>query len=399
MQIKKSFNSMPHKQRGLVMLMVVGVVVLMITLLALMLEDQHILIRQVSNQRVSEQSQHYSRGLEAWAIRVLHEDQNRQVDFADEKWAKMGRPEVVAEDDENTEFSLDPTLRLGSDDEEEEATIDFGIDTIEVTIDDLQGRYNLNNLISGQKDVAPPVDQRRIFLNLLQVLEIGEFQEDRNDLYSALVDWLDENDTSTAGIGNGAESNDYKIRSTPYFAGDQPLSSLGELKYVKGFNKEMITKLRPYVSILPIQGAKLNLNSITPQVMAALNQGPVADTAPVESFLARKQDPAFLGFQNGDIQAANTAINGVSPGNAFIPNMLQVNSQFFQINSKVILGDYQVCTRTIVLRQSANPDTLSKQSISVLNREQDTVCKLAEDEQSVSASSDSPDSISDENLR
>ncbi len=389
----------PHKQQGLVMLMVVGVVVLMITLLALMLEDQHQLIRQVSNQRVSEQSLHYSQGLEAWAMRVLHDDANRQVDHGDEKWALMGRPELEADEEQDDSFSLDPTLRLGSEEDEEESTIDFGIDTLEVTIDDLQGRYNLNNLISGQKDVAPPQDQRRIFLNLLQVLEIGEFEEDRQDLYSALVDWLDENDTNTAGLGRGAESNDYKIKSTPYFAGDQPLSSIGELKYVQGFTREIIRKLRPFVSILPIQGAKLNLNSVPPEVLASLNQGPVVDISPVQGFLARKQDPGFLGFQVGDIQAANTAINGVSPGNGFIANMLQVNSQFFQINSKVTLGDYQVCSRTIVLRQSANPDTLSKQSISVLSREQDTVCKLTEEQQTTNAESEAQESATDEDIR
>ena len=57
--------------------------------------------------------------------------------------------------------------------------------------------------------------------------------------------------------------------------------------------------------------------------------------------------------------------------------MLQVNSQFFQINTRVELGDHKVCTRTIVLRPSVNGSTLQdgETTISVLSREQDTICQ------------------------
>lgn len=371
-------KSFPAKQQGLVMLMVVGIVVLMITLLALMLEDQHILIRQTGNQRVAEQSLHYSQGLNAWALRVLHEDANRQIDHEDEKWARFGRPKQEVSEEEEGSFSLNPSLSQGQDEEEDEATIDFGIDTVEVTIDDLQGRFNLNNLVtltspdSPNREAVKPQDQRRIFLNLLQILEIGEFEEDRVNLYSALVDWMDAGDAIT---GLGAESRDYQIKSTPYFAADQPLNSVGELKYVKGFSKKTIRKLRPFVTVLPVQNSRINLNSVSPEVMASLTPGIVADTSSVTGFLARKEQPGFQGFSPADVQQAYSAINGASPGTAAFTNTLQVNSQFFQINTKVELGDYQVCTRTIVLRPSANPETLSDQTISVLSREQDTVCK------------------------
>ncbi|GAA6138870.1 hypothetical protein NBRC116583_26170 [Arenicella sp. 4NH20-0111] len=378
------------KQRGLVMLMVVGVVVLMITLLALMLEDQHMLIRQIGNQRIVEQSRQYSHGLNAWAMRVLHEDANRQIDHSKEKWAKFGRPQPEDEEDEDS-FSLDSTLARGQEDDEEDPKIDFGIDTLSVTIEDLQGRYNLNNLVEGGAKGKVNVQQKQVFLNLLQILEVGEFQEDREELYAAVVDWLDENDTSA---GRGAESGDYQIRSTPYFAGDQPLSNIGELKYVKGFSKKIISKLRPFVTVLPVHNARLNLNSVKTQVLASLAGGAVADTAPASGFLARKEQPGFQGFQGGDIQAAYTAVNGVSPGSkGATQNMLQVNSQFFQINTKVELGDTKVCTRTIVLRQSANPEKLTDQTITVLSREQDTICKEeAED-------SGAEESIIDEDLR
>ncbi len=386
-----SVNKLRHHrtQSGLVLVMVLGVVSLMITLLVLLFEDQHHLVRKVANQRVAEQSRHYAMGLEAWAVRVLHEDVNRLVDHADEEWAKFGRPNQD-NDDESEEFSLDPSLALGKE-EQEQAVIDFGIDTLEVTIEDLQGRYNLNNLVAKSKDAQPPVDQKRIFINLLEQLEIGEFTEDRDQLYWDLVDWLDQNDTSQS---TGAESGEYQILSTPYFAGDQPLSLLGELRFVRGFSSDMIKKLRPYVVVLPTHNAKLNLNSVRPEVLASLSRGPVVDMGSVLAFLARKLQPGFQGFQGADIESAQTSVNGVSPASAgFVPNMLQVNSQFFQINSKVVLGDYEVCTRTVVLRQSANPDTLSDQSITVLSREQDSLCLIEEYQESEAEASDNNEDL------
>ncbi len=385
------------------MLMVVGVVVLMIVLLALMLEKQHLLIRQIGNQRVAEQANQYSQGLNAWAIRVLHADANTQVDHEKEKWAKFGRPEPEPTEGESESFSLDSSLDFGREDEDEDdATIDFGIDTLEVTIDDLQAKFNLNNLASISEDQAPPQGPKRAFLNLLQILEIGEFYEDREELYSNLVDWMDSNDTSA---GTGAESNDYQIRSTPYFASDQPLTSIGELRYVKGFNKKVIRKLKPYVTVLPINTAKLNLNTVSPEVLASLTPGTVVDASQTEGFLARKQQPGFQGFAAGDTEGAWNAVLAVSAGSVGnqprdggASEYLDVKSSFFQINTKVELGDFQVCSRTVVLRKgnSATIDgqASSEQTISVLSREQDTVCQ---EDEPVESTGD--ESNSDEDLR
>lgn len=374
-----------HSQSGLVLIMVLGVISLMITLLVLLFESQHQLVRKASNQRVAEQGRHYAMGLEAWAVRVLHEDVNRLVDHEGEEWAKFGRPQQEdAQDSES--FSLDPTLSLGREENKEQVTIDFGIDTLEVTIEDLQGRYNLNNMVAPNKDAQPPADQKRIFINLLEQLEIGEFADDREQLYWDLVDWLDENDTTRS---TGAESGDYQILSIPYFAGDQPLSMVGELRFIRGYTPEIIKKLRPFAVVLPTHTARINLNSVRPEVLAALNKGPVVDLGPVQGFLARKLQPGFQGFQGGDIESAQTAINGVSPASTgFVPNMLGVNSLFYQINAKVTLGDFQICTRTVVLRQSANPDTLTDQAITVLAREQDSLCLIEEQQNSEAEASD-----------
>lgn len=384
-------RSFPRKQKGIVLIIVILAIVLMLTLLTSMIEDQHIFIRRLANQKVAEQSFQYSQGLNAWAERVLHEDSNRTIDSLNEKWAKFGRPEPELAEGESESFSLDRSTERALTEEEEKrenATIDFGLDTLEYSIDDLQGRFNLNNI--GVKDPQQRQGQKRIFLNLLEILELGEFDE-RDRLYGALLDWLDENDASNA---NGFESGDYQSKKTPYFAADQKLTSMGELRYVEGFSAEIIKKLKPYVTILPIEGAKININTTSVEVLASLSSGTVSDTSSAAGFLAKRDQPGFQGFQPNQIEEAKSAIIAVSVASAQpVANMTQVNSQFFQINTKVSLGDYAVCMQSVVLRESATEEAATTPKVSVLSRQHNTLCEDEETSQNTTINN------SDEDLR
>ena len=343
----------------------------MLTLLTLMIEDQHIFIRRLANQKVSEQGFQYSQGLNAWAERVLHEDANRAVDSLNETWAKFGRIDEEPVDDQSESFSLErSTERALEDAKEEAAIIDFGLDDLEYSIDDLQGRFNLNNIAT--KDPLQRKGQKRIFLNLLTVLEIGEFDE-RDRLYGALLDWLDDNDLRSA---NGFESGHYLSKQTSYYASDQKLTSTGELRYLEGYTPEIIKKITPYVTALPIENAKININTTSPEVLASLSSANVADTGSVVGFLALRQEPGFRGFQSAQINDAQSAIIAVSTVRAQpVVDMMQVNSQFFQINTKVALGDYVVCMQSVVLRESAGLNGAAKPKISVLSRQHNTLCE------------------------
>lgn len=354
------------RQRGVVMVVVLSVVVLMVTLMALLIEEQHLFIRQVSNQRVSEQGFQYAQGLNAWAARVLHEDPLRTSDHLQEKWAKFGRPSQVEEDLD--EFSLDLSSQRGRKDEDPEPVVKFDIDSYEVSIDDLQARYNLNNLI---KDGKVDPKQKIVFINLLELIGVADYDQ-REKMYASLVDWLDDNDATQP---NGAESGIYRSKSTPYHAADQMATGLGELRFVDGFDRDTIRSLRPYVTLLPINQAKININTASPEVVAATSSAPVTDLGAVIAFLQKREQPGFQGFQVNQLQQATAAvIRSSATRRSPVANMLQVTSQFFQINTKVELGDSVVCTRTVVLRENANPKVLSEPKVRLLSQEQDTLC-------------------------
>lgn len=386
---RRPLQSMPNggtSQSGVALVTVLLIIALITTLQAFMLEQQHLLTRRISNQNAAEQGFHYAEGVNAWAARILHEDANRASDYWQEDWAKFGQPEDLQNSENGAEsprqrsqsntrqqrdsFSLDTSSQQ---EEKETPVIDFGFDGLEYQIIDLQARYNLNNL--GDKNPANLSGQKTIFLNLLDILEIGEFDE-RERLYGALVDWIDENDLIGA---NGYESSDYQVRKTPYYAADQMLTTLGELKFVEGFSDEIIAKLKPYVTALPITTARINLNTASTEVVAALSSGPVTDLAPVEGLLAERENEAFLGFDPSAIQRAITAIIGVSAvGRPPIQNMLQTNSQFFEIKAGVSVGDTRFCMRTQVLRQVGDTGAGSTPGVSVLRRQYDTLCSEEE---------------------
>ena len=193
--------------------------------------------------------------------------------------------------------------------------------------------------------------------------------DSREKLYGALKDWLDDGDEISA---NGVESGTYRSKDLPYHAADQKLVSVAELRYIEGFTTEIINLINPYVIVLPVDQAKLNINTVSAEVLASLSLAPVVELGSVHAFLAARDDPNFLGFQTTDIESAKTAVSGVSPlGNRSQPiqNMMQTNSQFFQVNTEVILGDLNFCMKTILLRENANPDSQSTPKVRVINRQ------------------------------
>ena len=354
----------PSAESGVAIITVMLIIALMVTLLGFLIEQQHLMIRRMANQNVAEQGYQYAAGVDAWAARLLHDDADRVVDYAGEDWARFGVPEKLESGDQES-FSLD----LNSAEEKKKLpTIDFGIAGIEYKIDDLQGRFNLNNLANREPVFLS--GQKSIFLNLLQVLEVGEFDA-REQLYAALVDWLDDNDTRTPA--GGAESSDYQIKSTPYYAADQKLTSLGELRFIEGFDEKTINAIAPYVTVLPIENAKININSTSTEVLASLSAVPVVDTSSVDLFLAEREDENFLGFQPNQIQNAEFAIIGASPsGGQFVRNMMQTNSYFFRVTTRVVVGDYHYCGQTTVLREGADPDSSAR--VTIINRQHNTLC-------------------------
>ncbi len=84
----------------------------------------------------------------------------------------------------------------------------------------------------------------------------------------AIADWIDPDKEKR---DNGAEDGDYEGLDPPYVAANQPLTSITELRLIKGIDAAVYNKLAPYVCVLP-SGTALNVNTAAPVVLAALNE-------------------------------------------------------------------------------------------------------------------------------
>jgi general secretion pathway protein K len=181
-----------------------------------------------------EQGLQYGFGGEAFAAQVLLKDsQDSQQDFLAEAWATPLPP----------------------------IPIDGG--QVEVSLEDMQGRFNLNSLIDPNTGAANP-DMVEQFRRLLEIVGL----EDK--WAGLLVDWLDADVNPT--FPDGGEDSLYTTQAPPYLAANGPITSTSELLALPGFGIDRYRKIQPFVAALPAD-AKLNACTAPGEVLDSLGVG------------------------------------------------------------------------------------------------------------------------------
>jgi len=157
---------------------------------------------------------------------------------------------------------------------------------IQGCIIDMQGRFNLNNLIDSQGNaVLAYVEQ---FDRLLGVLNIERSKA------QAVIDWLDQD--VNAQVPDGAEDDFYTSLDPAYRAANRVFASVSELQLVKGFDPRVETEaedyelLVPHVAVLPVDDGPtpVNVNTATPEVLASVD-----DDYPIGIGLSRWETSAY----------------------------------------------------------------------------------------------------------
>ena len=195
-------------------------------------------------------------------------------------------------------------------------------------IEDLQGRFNVNNLIdqNGQLDTAV-LEQ---FEYLLEILGI-------DPRFAGLTaDWIDMD--QNAGFPNGAEDSIYTGMTPPYRTFNRSLVNITELASLEGMDKASFDRLLPHVTALPGH-TSINVNTATPAVLQSLDRN--MDQSTVESLLSQRGES---GFQ--DIKGTF----GTFVSNEAILNQLEGSSEFFQLKAVVQIDTVRVTYYSILLR-------------------------------------------------
>lgn len=159
---------------------------------------------------------------------------------------------------------------------------------IQGCIVDMQGRFNLNNLVGPEGEVSPVAFEQ--LQSLLTQLGIDAVKA------QAIADWVDADVNAT--VPEGAEDDWYTGLDPPYRAGNRPFVSASELQLVKGFSpsveeeREDYERLLPHIATLPLvdgRATPINVNTATPEVLASLS----GEIAPLAADLSRWDTLAY----------------------------------------------------------------------------------------------------------
>lgn len=294
-----------QRQRGVAIIMVLLIVALATTLAAFIATQQNMWLRQVESQLDRAQARRIGIAGVDWARAVLADDaRSNGVDHENEMWA-MRLPAMPVDNGEV----------LGA-------------------IEDRQGLFNLNNLVRFGVTSAPDVAQ---FQRLLGMLGLPV------ELAGSLADWMDAD--SETQSPNGAENTYYLALKQPYRAANRPLTEIGELSLIKGYDVATIARLSPYVTVLPIAGA-INVNFSPPEVLAAVAENmSLADAR----LLVQQRNAHF--FKDVADFRQRLPHGGIMISDANI----SVSSQFFLVNGRATVGGAQVNTQALLQRLGGWP--------------------------------------------
>ena len=293
---------MSRAQRGVAIVLAMGVVALAAIAAAAILGSQSTWARKAELSAEHIQAQAVLQAGADWARALLSDDLRAgNVDHLGEPWALRLPPMKV----ENGEL-------VGA-------------------IEDQQGRFNLNNLVTeGKLSVA----QLAHFRRLLALLALPE------ELADTLADWLDA-DAEPQPL-RGAEDGYYLAQDPPYLAANRPLIDLGELALVRGFDDHVRARLRPYVAALPGRTA-VNVNTAPAEVLAAVIPGLTLAEA---QWLVAQRDRAYY-------RSVDDFSRRLPRGAEVAQNDLSVSTQYFLATLRVTIGGAQARGRALLARAGA----------------------------------------------
>lgn len=288
-------------QRGMALILALLVMSLVEILSISMSSNQQLFFRRTENVLYHEQAYQYLLGAEDWGKQVLARD------FADNKTDSM-------KDDWATVLPPIP--------------VEGG--TIGGSVEDLQGRFNINNL-------SDPNDKAALdaFRELLTINKIPP------DLANAVLDWLDAD--QNVRYPDGAEDVDYMQGERAYRAANGFMSSVSELLYIKGFDYNMYAALEPALTVLPVSGTPINVNTAKPLVLRMIVKG--------------------LSEQDADSLAKDLAKDPVTDIKDFLSNKLvtgkpvattgiDVRSGYFMIHAFANIGRAKAYLDSVIRRTS-----------------------------------------------
>ena len=314
-----------ERQRGVALLVAILLVALGTIIAAAMAYDNAMTARRAAATFDFDQALLVAEGAEALAAYGLKQQaqQNSQYIYPGQPWSQPLPPTEVI-----------PGVML------------------EAHLEDLQGRFNINDLVE-QDDETPNQTAITAFKRLLTMLDM----EPKWANY--IVDWIDRD--TTPMFPEGAEDSVYMEMNPPYRTPNLPISSTTELMALPGFTRADYDRLAPYIVALPTNSAsQINVCSASPYVLDALIGHVQFSSDPVQFEKDREAaGTCFPTVQDVLVAAGNVQGGNAQGGNAQNPgtpgsqqqtlgSLIGQKSTWFRLTSFITLGSAQFSVYTVL---------------------------------------------------
>jgi general secretion pathway protein K len=309
-----------RKQQG-VALIIALILVALATILATKLSfDGWLERRRTLGVLASEQALHFGLGAEALAADALTQSPNNQQVTLNQPWAQPTQP-----------------LPLTSPDDPEGEPIG----TLQGALEDMQGRFNLNNLaapaLSGPGGTTNPIaapagtqfDPQP--LEQFQRLLVSVGLEPK---WAGIArDWITATDIPSSP--DGAKDSIYTSQTPPYRTGEYPMMNPSELMNMPGFGADRYRKIAPYVTALPGNQVKINICTAPALVLESLANNLSGEWSRSADLLVSERKAGCFPTK----QALLGIVQGADP--KAVQNLATWSgdqSQFFRLTTRVSLG-------------------------------------------------------------
>lgn len=292
---------MKTAERGVALITAMLIVALVTMLTAAAVWNYHLNQRRTEALIYTDLEINYALGAEAWAGRILIDDADEgNVDHPGEIWAT----------------NLPPL------------PIDGG--SVDGALIDLQGRFNLNNLVDadGSTDPVAVGQMQRLLLAL-----------DLDPRWAAIMaDWIDSD--INPNFPDGAEDATYMSEVPPYRPPNTLVTSVSEILALPEMDIDTYRTLLPHVCALP-SGTAINVNTATVPVLMSLSDGLSASDA-ARIVEGRPEDGYQTVAEVGDLLPADVS----AP--------LTVGSRYFRLGVRVDIGSTELTMYSLLEREGSS---------------------------------------------
>jgi general secretion pathway protein K len=289
-----------QNEKGMALLLVLVIVALLSALLTEFSFSTLVDLRATETFRDRTSSYYLARGGVEAARTILQEDKNAF--------------------DHPAEFWGDPLTNVPA-----------GDGDVSLTIQDLSGRFNLNQVADTRGNPLPGFHR---FVALCEtVLGLDRLQS--QDLATSLLHWFNADRTQVT-----PDDSYYNGLQPPYSRKGGKLDTLDELYLVRGFEAEMVRQLRPYLRVMGEES--INVNTASAEVLYAWqfsaaegNVEIIFDQQDIEALLEYRRDTPFR--ELSDVALAE-GIGDRWPA-AWVQGSIGVSGHLYQIVSRGRVND------------------------------------------------------------